>query len=154
MCSKESPILGFKQDSTARFSSAIKEAFSPEFRNRLDAIIAFNALSPKEILKIVEKNITDLNQQIKAKGIEIVLEKSAKEYLAEVGFNAELGARPLALVIQKEIKNPMSDLMLFGDLEKGGKIFFEYKNKQLIYHSQKPQKTIAKKTKKSTKGKE
>ena len=152
--SKESPILGFKQDSTARFSSAIKEAFSPEFRNRLDAIIAFNALSPKEILKIVEKNIADLNQQIKAKGIEIVLGKSAKEYLAEVGFNAELGARPLALVIQKEIKNPMSDLMLFGDLEKGGKIFFEYKNKQLIYHSQKPQKTIAKKTKKSTKGKE
>ncbi|WP_300706608.1 MULTISPECIES: AAA family ATPase [Helicobacter] len=152
--SKESPILGFKKDSNTRFNSAIKETFSPEFRNRLDAIIAFNALSPKEILKIVEKNIADLNQQIKAKGIEVVLEKSAREYLAEVGFNTELGARPLALVIQKEIKNPMSDLMLFGDLEKGGKIFFEYKNKQLIYHSQKPQKTTAKKTKKSTKGKE
>ncbi|WP_300806285.1 AAA family ATPase, partial [Helicobacter sp. UBA3407] len=152
--SKESPILGFKKDSNTRFNSAIKETFSPEFRNRLDAIIAFNALSPKEILKIVEKNIADLNQQIKAKGIAVVLEKSAREYLAEVGFNTELGARPLALVIQKEIKNPMSDLMLFGDLEKGGKIFFEYKNKQLIYHSQKPQKTTAKKTKKSTKGKE
>lgn len=68
-----------------------------------------------------------MNQQIKAKGIEVVLEKSAREYLAEVGFNTELGARPLALVIQKEIKNPMSDLMLFGDLEKGGKIFLNTK---------------------------
>lgn len=55
--SKESPILGFKKDSNTRFNSAIKETFSPEFRNRLDAIIAFNALSPKEILKIVEKTL-------------------------------------------------------------------------------------------------
>lgn len=133
--SKESPVLGFKQDSSARFASAIKESFSPEFRNRLDAIISFNALSSKEILKIVDKNITDLNTQIHSKGIEIVLAKSAKEYLAKVGFNAELGARPLAVVIQKEIKNPMSDLMLFGDLSQGGIITFEYKNQQLLYHT-------------------
>ncbi len=133
--SKESPVLGFKQDSSARFASAIKESFSPEFRNRLDAIISFNALSPKEILKIVDKNIADLNAQIHSKGIEIVLAKSAKEYLAQVGFNAELGARPLAVVIQKEIKNPMSDLMLFGDLSQGGIITFEYKNQQLLYHT-------------------
>lgn len=131
--SKESPVLGFKQDSSARFASAIKESFSPEFRNRLDAIISFNALSPKEISKIVDKNIADLNAQIHSKGIEIILAKSAKEYLAKVGFNAELGARPLAVVIQKEIKNPMSDLMLFGDLSKGGIITFEYKDK-LLYH--------------------
>ncbi len=144
--SKESPVLGFKQDSSSRFSSAIKENFSPEFRNRLDAIIAFNALSPKEILKIVEKNIADLNQQIQSKGVEIILEKGAKEYLAEIGFNAELGARPLALVIQKEIKNPLSDLMLFGDLSKGGRVYFEYKNQQLI-HYVKPQKIESNKSK-------
>lgn len=131
--SKESPVLGFKQDFSVRFASAIKESFSPEFRNRLDAIISFNALSPKEISKIVDKNIADLNAQIHSKGIEIILAKSAKEYLAKVGFNAELGARPLAVVIQKEIKNPMSDLMLFGDLSKGGIITFEYKDK-LLYH--------------------
>ncbi|WP_297812867.1 AAA family ATPase [uncultured Helicobacter sp.] len=131
--SKESPVLGFKQDSNTRFSSAIKETFSPEFRNRLDAIIAFNALSPKEILKIVDKNIVDLNEQIQSKGIQIVLEKSAKEYLAKVGFNVELGARPLALTIQQEIKNPISDLILFGNLSKGRIVYFSYKNEQLIY---------------------
>lgn len=132
--SKESPVLGFKKDSTGRFSSAIKESFSPEFRNRLDAIIAFNALTKKEILRIVEKNIADLNRQIQTKGVEVALTNSAKEYLAEIGFSDELGARPLALVIQKEIKNPMSDLMLFGDLNKGGKVCFEYKNQKLAYH--------------------
>lgn len=131
--SKESPVLGFKQDSNTRFSSAIKETFSPEFRNRLDAIIAFNALSPKEILKIVDKNIVDLNEQIQSKGIQIVLEKSAKEYLAKLGFNVELGARPLALTIQQEIKNPISDLILFGNLSKGRIVYFSYKNEQLIY---------------------
>lgn len=130
--SKEAPILGFKNDENTRFNNAIKDNFSPEFRNRLDAIIAFNALSQKEILKIVEKNIADLNAQIKEKGVEVVLTKSAKEYLAEKGFNAELGARPLNLVIQREIKNVMSDLMLFGDLAQGGVITFDYK-KQLIF---------------------
>lgn len=130
--SKEAPILGFKNDENTRFNNAIKDNFSPEFRNRLDAIIAFNALSQKEILKIVEKNIADLNAQIKEKGVEVVLTKSAREYLAEKGFNAELGARPLNLVIQREIKNVMSDLMLFGDLAQGGVITFDYK-KQLIF---------------------
>ncbi|WP_279127857.1 AAA family ATPase [Helicobacter winghamensis] len=122
--SKEAPVLGFKQDTNLRFSSAIKDHFSPEFRNRLDAIIAFNPLSHKEILKIVDKNIVDLNNQILEKKVEIILDKSAKEYLAKIGFDVELGARPLGLVIQKEIKNILSDAMLFGELSKGGVAHF------------------------------
>lgn len=131
--SKEAPVLGFKQDTSLRFSSAIKDHFSPEFRNRLDAIIAFNPLSPKEILQIVDKNIADLNAQIAPKGVEIVLEKSAREHLAQTGFSAELGARPLALVIQKEIKNALSDLMLFGALSKGGIVRFAYTKEKFTY---------------------
>lgn len=131
--SKESPVLGFKQGTSLRFSSAIKEHFSPEFRNRLDAIIAFNPLSPKEILQIVDKNIADLNAQIAPKGVEIVLEKSAREHLAQTGFSAELGARPLALVIQKEIKNALSDLMLFGALSNGGIVRFAYTKEKFTY---------------------
>ncbi len=131
--SKEAPVLGFKQDTSLRFSSAIKDHFSPEFRNRLDAIIAFNPLSPKEILQIVDKNIADLNAQIAPKGVEIILEKSAREHLAQTGFSAELGARPLALVIQKEIKNALSDLMLFGALSKGGIVRFAYTKEKFTY---------------------
>ena len=131
--SKEAPVLGFKQDTSLRFSSAIKDHFSPEFRNRLDAIIAFNPLSPKEILQIVDKNIADLNAQIAPKGVEIVLEKSAREHLAQTGFSAELGARPLALVIQKEIKNALSDLMLFSALSKGGIVRFAYTKEKFTY---------------------
>lgn len=131
--SKEAPVLGFKQDTALRFSSAIKDYFSPEFRNRLDAIIAFNPLSPKEILQIVDKNIADLNAQIAPKNVEILLDKSARERLAEIGFSAELGARPLALAIQKEIKNALSDLMLFGALSKGGIVRFAYEKDKFTY---------------------
>ncbi|CAM2853162.1 AAA family ATPase [Helicobacter burdigaliensis] len=123
--SKEAPTLGFNQDATLKFERAIKESFSPEFRNRLDAIIPFNALGLKEILKIVDKNILDLNTQISQKGIKVVLSKSAKEYLAKNGFNEELGARPLYGLIQKEIKNPLSDFLLFENLKKDTEIFVD-----------------------------
>lgn len=131
--SKEAPVLGFKQDVNLRFSGAIKDHFSPEFRNRLDAIIPFGPLSRQEIIKIVDKNIADLNMQIADKGIKVVLEKSAKNYLAETGFNVELGARPLGLVIQKEIKNILSDAMLFGDLNKGGEIHFSFIKEKMMH---------------------
>lgn len=131
--SKEAPVLGFKQDAGGRFFSAIKESFSPEFRNRLDAIIAFNPLTHKEILRIIDKSLADLNAQIHAKNVTIVLDNSAKEYLATMGFDAELGARPLALALQKLIKNPLSDAMLFGDLSKGGVAHFTLQDGELRY---------------------
>ncbi len=149
--SKEAPTLGFTQDSAAKFNTAIKDNFTPEFRNRLDAIIAFNPLSEAEILKIVDKNISDLNTQIAPKNIQILLDKNAKAKLAELGYNPELGARPLGLVIQEKIKNPLSDSMLFGELEKGGEISFSYDKKSDSFtykvKSQKP--TKADKTKRS-----
>ena len=125
---QEAPTLGFTPDSNSRIQSAIKDSFSPEFRNRLDAIIAFKPLNKQEILKIVDKNIQDLNQQIANKNIEVILDKNAKEYLAQICFNQELGERPLALKIQEKIKNTLSDLMLFGELQKGGKITFSHSN--------------------------
>ena len=124
--SKEAPTLGFGADVKSKFNSAIKDYFSPEFRNRLDAIISFSALSQKEILQIVDKNISDLNTQIKDKNVKITLKPKAKEYLTNKGYDLELGARPLNLVIQKEIKNPLGDLMLFGDLKNGGEVIFDF----------------------------
>ncbi|MCH5322695.1 MAG: AAA family ATPase [Helicobacter sp.] len=127
--SKEASVLGFGQDESNKFNAAIKDYFSPEFRNRLDAIIAFNPLSSKEILKIVQKHLLDLNNQIADKQVKVTLKPKAQEYLAKKGFNLELGARPLGLVIQKEIKDVLGDLMLFGKLQKGGEVVFDYDKK-------------------------
>lgn len=124
--SKEAPTLGFGTDLSTKFNNAIKDYFTPEFRNRLDAIVPFSTLSQKEILKIVDKGINDLNEQIKEKNVKITLKPKAKEYLAKKGFDLELGARPLNLVIQKEVKNPLGDLMLFGDLKNGGEVIFDF----------------------------
>jgi len=101
---------------------AIKNFFSPEFRNRLDAIINFNKLGNEFIIKIVEKFLIELETKLAAKNVEMIVNEEAKQWLADKGYDPLMGARPLARLIDVEIKKPLSNEVLFGELEKGGKV--------------------------------
>lgn len=99
---------------------AIEQFFSPEFRNRLDAIITFNSLSIEIMEKIVDKFMAELNQQLDAKKVSLTLDPDARSWLARKGYDPLYGARPLLRLIQEKIKDVLSDEILFGHLEKGG----------------------------------
>ena len=108
---------GKKSDET---DAAIKRLFTPEFRNRLDATIQFAGLSPAIINRIVEKFVLQLEAQLADRGVTFELTPEATKWLAEKGFDDEMGARPLGRVIQEHIKKPIADEILFGDLKNGG----------------------------------
>ena len=99
-----------------------KRMFSPEFRNRLDARIEFNALSPDIMSSIVDKFLRELDGQLLAKHVELEVTPAARSYLAVKGYDADFGARPLARVIQEEVKRPLGEELLFGKLEHGGRV--------------------------------
>jgi ATP-dependent Clp protease ATP-binding subunit ClpA len=101
---------------------AVKKFFAPEFRNRLDAVVKFTSLTQNIVKQIVVKFISELNQQLKDKNTEIILEKDAVEWLADRGYDKKMGARPLARLIDNKIKSPLSRRVLFGDLKDGGRI--------------------------------
>jgi len=106
----------------AKGKKAIEKLFTPEFRNRLDEIVMFNALSIEIMEKIVDKFILEISQQLSAKKVFITLSASARHWLARYGFRPEYGARPLARLIQEQIKDALSDEILFGALKKGGRV--------------------------------
>jgi len=101
---------------------ALKNTFSPEFRNRLDAVIRFAPLSPEVMGLVVDKFIKELALQLSERDVEIELTGAAREYLADKGYDRDNGARPLARVIQDEVKRPLSNELLFGELEHGGRV--------------------------------
>jgi ATP-dependent Clp protease ATP-binding subunit ClpA len=101
-------------------TEAINRLFTPEFRNRLDAVIAFGGLPPEIITKVVEKFIFQLEAQLADRGVTIELTEAATKWLAEKGYDERFGARPLARVIQEHIKKPLAEELLFGKLEHGG----------------------------------
>jgi ATP-dependent Clp protease ATP-binding subunit ClpA len=101
-------------------TEAINRMFTPEFRNRLDATIAFAGLPPEIIMKVVEKFVFQLEAQLADRGVTIELVEEAAKWLAEKGYDEKFGARPLARVIQEHIKKPLADELLFGKLEHGG----------------------------------
>ena len=96
--------------------------FTPEFRNRLDAVIAFAGLPPEVITKVVEKFIFQLEAQLADRGVMIELSEAAAKWIGEKGYDEKFGARPLARVIQEHIKKPLADELLFGKLENGGTV--------------------------------
>jgi ATP-dependent Clp protease ATP-binding subunit ClpA len=117
--------VGFGEaDGSERAKSGLdreyKQLFSPEFRNRLDAKIAFRALDPAIMKSIVGKFMKELSGQLAERKVTIELTEAATEYLARVGYDADNGARPLARVMQDEVKRPLGDELLFGKLENGG----------------------------------
>ncbi len=100
--------------------AAIERMFTPEFRNRLDAIISFGALPREVILQVVEKFVVQLEAQLMERGVTIELTNPAANLLADLGYDDAMGARPLARVIQEQIKKPLAEELLFGKLAKGG----------------------------------
>jgi ATP-dependent Clp protease ATP-binding subunit ClpA len=107
--------------------------FSPEFRNRLDAKIAFDPLSRATMSSIVDKYVKELRLLLREKKVEIELTSAAREYLADKGYDPDFGARPLARVIQEDVKRPLGDELLFGKLEHGGKVTVDAKDGALKF---------------------
>ncbi|MEW8506367.1 MAG: ATP-dependent Clp protease ATP-binding subunit ClpA [Candidatus Thiodiazotropha sp.] len=113
--------IGFtKQDHSSDGMEVIKKMFTPEFRNRLDAIIQFAGLTPEHIAKVVDKFIFELEGQLQEKHVSLVVEAEARVWLAEHGYDPKMGARPMARLIQDEIKKPLAEELLFGKLAGGG----------------------------------
>ncbi|MBU6280964.1 ATP-dependent Clp protease ATP-binding subunit ClpA, partial [bacterium] len=95
---------------------------SPEFRNRLDATVVFDPLDPVSIARVVDKNLAQLRKQLAEKGVTIELSEAALAWLAEKGFDKLFGARPMARLIEQELKRPLADEVLFGRLAEGGRV--------------------------------
>ncbi len=113
--------LGFGREAReGEDTAAIERTFTPEFRNRLDAIISFGALPKPVIMQVVEKFVLQLEAQLIDRNVHIELTKGAAEWLADKGYDAKMGARPLGRVIQEHIKKPLAEELLFGKLVKGG----------------------------------
>ena len=118
--------MGFTpQDHSPDAMEAISKTFSPEFRNRLDAIVEFDQLDRSVIGRIVDKFIFELENQLDEKRVTLELTAPAREWLAEHGFDATMGARPMARVIQEHIKRPLADELLFGSLADGGHVIIQ-----------------------------
>ncbi|ALP53472.1 ATP-dependent Clp protease ATP-binding subunit ClpA [Candidatus Tenderia electrophaga] len=117
------PAIGFTGQSHVGDSmEAIKRAFTPEFRNRLDAIVEFQALDRKTMGHVVDKFIIELEAQLEEKGVTIEVDNEAREWLAEHGFDPTMGARPMTRVIKESIKRPLAEELLFGKLAGGGHV--------------------------------
>ncbi|MCB9091281.1 MAG: ATP-dependent Clp protease ATP-binding subunit ClpA [Halobacteriovoraceae bacterium] len=126
--------LGEKLDfNPVKRDQAIKKFFTPEFRNRLDAIIHFNKLETNNIENVVKKFLMDVENQLIDKGIELELTGEAITWLANRGYDQKLGARPLARIINERIKKTLANEILFGKLEKGGKVKIDIKNDDLSF---------------------
>ena len=125
-------VIGFgASDQSGADEEAIKKLFSPEFRNRLDAIVPFSELPETVIEKVVEKFILELEMQLEDRGVHIKMTPAAKTFIAKKGYDKHFGARPLKRVIQEDIKKPLADELLFGRLVEGGEVKIGCKNKTL-----------------------
>jgi len=119
-----------------RSKAAVERLFSPEFRNRLDAIVTFRPLSQQTMETIVEKFILQLEAQLAERRVVISLEPEARAWLAEKGYDPIYGARPLARVIQTDVRDPLTDEILFGRLENGGTVTIGLKDGALDFDYQ------------------
>ena len=115
--------IGFtEQDHRTDGIEAIRRMFSPEFRNRLDGIIEFSALDPKNISRVVDKLVVELEAQLQDKLVTLELDDDAREWIAAKGYDPTMGARPMARIIQEHVKRPLAEELLFGSLVAGGHI--------------------------------
>ena len=115
--------MGFKEvGEGSKATGVLEKMFAPEFRNRLDATVHFLPLGTREIELVVDKHIDELRALVASRKIQIELEPAARAWLAEKGFDRAFGARPMARLVEKTIKKPLSELLLFGDVKDGGRI--------------------------------
>jgi len=132
----EMGAIGFgdrKDDARSKGGDAIKKLFNPEFRNRLDAVITFNSLNRAVMKKVVDKFINDLGKQLEGRKVRMDVTDAAGNWLAEKGYDDKFGARPLARLIQTEIKDALSEELLFGRLKKGGSVTVDLKKGKLEF---------------------
>ncbi|MGK5083174.1 ATP-dependent Clp protease ATP-binding subunit ClpA [Bdellovibrionota bacterium FG-1] len=112
---------------------AVEQTFSPEFRNRLDAIVYFHTLDPLTVGQVVGKQLVELESQLLAKGVEIDVAPEAREWLAQKGYDRRMGARPMNRLIQDRIKKPLAEEILFGRLEQGGEVEVHVRDGELVF---------------------
>jgi ATP-dependent Clp protease ATP-binding subunit ClpA len=126
--------IGFGDVSNAEKGARVLEKlFSPEFRNRLDAVVHFGTLSPEAVERVVDKFMTELEGQLAQKRVQIELAPAARRWLAERGYDRTFGARPMARLIQNEVKRVLADEMLFGRLKDGGKVEIDVADDRLSF---------------------
>jgi ATP-dependent Clp protease ATP-binding subunit ClpA len=128
--------IGFRaglEDKAGKGLKAIEKMFSPEFRNRLDATITFNALPLSVIEMVVDKFIDQMRKQLEPKRVQIVLTPAARTWLAVHGYDSNYGARPLARLIETDVTTPLSDEILFGRLEKGGTVTVDVGDDKIVF---------------------
>ena len=129
--------IGFtKQDHSTDAMEVIRRSFSPEFRNRLDAVVQFQPLGFEHILRVVDKFLIELETQLHEKDVALSATPTARDWLAQHGFDPLMGARPMARVIQEKIKRPLADELLFGKLVNGGKVTIDVKDDELVVTTQ------------------
>ena len=138
------PSIGFThQDHATDGMEAIKRMFSPEFRNRLSAIVQFKALDERTITFVVDKFIIELEAQLEGQNVTLDVDDSARRWLAKHGFDPKMGARPMTRVIQENIKKPLAEELLFGKLAKGGHISISERGGSLTFDFEKTEETLA-----------
>ena len=125
----ERNVMGFNADSSLSRGEALKSFFTPEFRNRLDAIVEFKPLKMEIVEQIVKKFINNINKELGKKKIVLHVSDKAVGYIAEMGYDKAMGARPLVRFIQENVKNPLTDEMLFGKLKNGGDVTIDFDKK-------------------------
>ncbi len=129
--------IGFtRQDHSSDAMEAIRRSFTPEFRNRLDAVVQFQALGFEHILRVVDKFLIELEAQLHEKHVTLTTTPAARDWLAQHGFDPLMGARPMARVIQEKIKRPLADELLFGKLIKGGRVDVDVRDGDLVVDMQ------------------
>ena len=125
----ERNVMGFNADSSLSRGEALKSFFTPEFRNRLDAVVEFKSLKVEIVEAIVKKFINNINKELGKKKISLHVSDKAIGYIAQMGYDKEMGARPLVRFIQENVKNPLTDEMLFGKLKNGGDVHIDFDKK-------------------------
>ncbi|HKL77469.1 MAG TPA: ATP-dependent Clp protease ATP-binding subunit ClpA [Gammaproteobacteria bacterium] len=126
--------VGFIESTTeSAGQDAIQRTFSPEFRNRLDASVFFQPLPREVVAQVVDKFISQLEQQLSEQGVEIEVDEAARNWLAERGYDPAMGARPMGRVIQERIKKPLADELLFGRLSEGGRVQVSLEGDELTF---------------------
>jgi ATP-dependent Clp protease ATP-binding subunit ClpA len=118
---------------TASAQKAVEQTFSPEFRNRLDATVYFNSLDPMTVVQVVNKHMMELESQLLGKNVDVEFSADVKDWLAQKGYDRLMGARPLARLIQDKVKRPLSEEILFGKLENGGKVKVMIRDGELAF---------------------
>ena len=129
--------IGFtRQDHSTDAMEVIRKSFTPEFRNRLDAVVQFQALGFDHILRVVDKFLIELEMLLQEKHVALSATPAARDWLAQHGFDPDMGARPMARVIQDKIKRPLADELLFGKLVGGGKVGIDVRDGELVVETQ------------------